>query len=182
MNNYQLLIEAIGLLSVFFYLLSSGTSNDRKMNALGAIGSVILGIYLFLVGEYLASAGLFIAALRNVYSLYYDKGFVKFFFMLIFFALLGYATVNFKNWYDVLTPLAGVIVSYSVLYTEKNQRTFWLFFAAGLWFVYGYQIQSASILLLESFVSVSLVFRALKQNNLMPKYNLISRLKNRNKL
>jgi hypothetical protein len=181
-SNYQLLIEAIGLLSVFFYLLSSGTSNDRKMNALGAIGSFILGTHLFLAEEYLASAGLGIASLRNVYSLYYDKGFVKFFFMIIFFALLGYATVNFKNWYDVLTPLAGVIVSYSVLYTEKNQRTFWLFFATVLWFVYGYEIQSFSILLLESLIIVSLMFRFAKQNNLMPIYNIRDRLRIRNKL
>ena len=182
MKDYQLLIEAIGLLSVFFYLLSSGTSNDRKMNALGAIGSIFLGTHLFLAQEYLASAGLGIAALRNIYSLYYDKGFVKFFFMIIFFALLGYATINFKNWYDVLTPLAGVIVSYSVLYTEKNQRTFWLFFATILWFIYGLQIQSMSILLLESFITISLAFRYLKQNNLLPKYKFHNRLRSRNKL
>jgi hypothetical protein len=182
MSNYQLLSEAFGLLSVFFYLVSSGTTNDRKMNALSAVGSIVLGVHLGMAEQYLASAGLGIAATRNICSLYYDKAFVKFFFMLVFFALLGYATVNFINWYDVLTPLAGVVVSYAVLYTAKNQRTFWLFFATVLWFIYGWAISSFSIITLESLITASLLFRFLKQNSLLPKYELLKLNRRKNKL
>ncbi len=182
MSNYQLLSEAFGLLSIFFYLISSATANDRKMNALSAVGSIVLGVHLGMEEQYLASAGLGIAAARNIFSLYYDKGFIKFFFMIVFFALLGYATVNFINWYDVLTPLAGVIVSYAVLYTHKNQRTFWLFFATVLWFVYGFSINSASIMSLEILITFSLVIRVTKQNNWLAQYKLPRFKRIRNKL
>lgn len=181
MSNYQLLSEAFGLLSIFFYLISSATANDRKMNALSAVGSVLLGVHLAMAEQYLASAGLGVAALRNIFSLYYNRGYVKFFFMLIFFALLGYALFNYTHWNEVLTPLAGVVVSYAVLYTEKNQRTFWLFFATVLWFVYGFTISSMSIMLLESMIVGSLLIRVLKQNNLIPQFQLpkLRRIKNK---
>lgn len=177
MLDYQLLSEAFGLVACFFFLWSTGTSNDRLMNKLGFVGCVALGAHLYLSGELLALLGITLAAFRNIFALFYNKKFVRIGFMLGFFSLLGYALFNYNFWYELLTPLAGVIVSYSILYTEKNQRSFWILFATILWFIYGVTIDSFSIVLLEISCLFSLIFRVIKQNNLKPNLKYLSYLK-----
>lgn len=172
MQYWDLFIEALGFASTAVFLYATGLTDDRKLTIFYTIGCFLLGGHLLLMGAYAGGLTTTLSGIRNIAAMKDKTGKVKRAFMFVFIGIFIYYCFNFTMWYDLLVPLASVVMSVGFIYFKGNKLTLCMMLSCSLWLLYGLMIQSNAIIFLEVTSIMMASYRMLKQNNLMPKFNL----------
>lgn len=157
--------EAFGLIAITFLALGAATSDDRKQLKLTNVGLMFLATQIALASSVFAGITIVLSIIRNATMLKFPKAQnIKLAFMTLFVGLLCYSLVNVnaETWYSVLPALGGVVGSYAVLYLERNQRTLAFLITSGIWMVFGVNTGIFSVVMTETILSLSLMFRMVK--------------------
>ena len=166
MDYWKICAEIVGLVSSGLFLYSSASSDDKKLNFYYILGCIALSSHLFMLGAIAGGASVMLSAIRNMLTKNDKSGYIKTSFMLIFLGIFTYYCFNHTYWYEVLVPLASLVMSVGFIYLKKNGLSICILLSCLIWMVYGVSIESYSIMFLETTTIFSVLYRIFKQNDL----------------
>lgn len=166
MEYWKICAELVGLTSSALFLYSSAAADDKKLNFYYILGCLVLSTHLFMLGAIAGGASVALSAARNILTKNDKSGYVKISFMVIFTGIFVYYCFYNTYWYEVLIPLASIVMSVGFIYLKKNGLSMCILLSCSIWLVYGVSIDSYSIMFLEVTTIFSVMYRIVKQNNL----------------
>jgi len=166
MDYWKICAEIVGLASSALFLYSSAAADDKKLNFYYILGCLVLATHLFMLGAVAGGASVVLSAARNLLTKNDKSGYIKISFMLIFTGIFVYYCFYNTYWYEMLIPLASIVMSIGFIYLKKNGLSFCIFLSCIIWLIYGISIDSYSIMFLEISSILSVFYRVSKQNNL----------------
>lgn len=169
MQNLDLLTEAFGFTATAVFLYAAGLTDDKKLTIFYTIGCFLLGAHLLMMGAIAGGLTTTLSGVRNIVAMKDKTGTIKRIFMFIFIGIFVYYCFNFTMWYDLLVPLASVVMSVGFIYFEKNKLTLCMITSCSLWLIFGFMINSQAIILLEVATIAMSAIRLVRQNNLLQK-------------
>lgn len=167
MDHWKVCAEVVGVISSGLFLYSSSLTDDKKLSFFYTLGCFVLASHLFMLGAFAGGMTTLLSALRNVITYKFRHNIVKNTFMFIFLAILVYYSFNHVYSYEILIPLASVIMSIGFIYLKNNGLSTCIFLSCVCWLFYGIAIESYSVMFLEVSTILSVLIRFLKQNNII---------------
>lgn len=176
MDYWKVCAEIIGFVASILFLYSSSLTDDKKLTFFYTLGCFVLAAHLSMLGAFAGAATTSLSAIRNIITQKYRYKEIKVAFLLLFLGIFIYYVINHTYWYEILIPLASLVMAIGFIYLKKNGLSACIFLSCSLWLIYGISINSYSIMFLELSTIISVSIRFIKQNELFdfafPKLNI----------
>lgn len=164
-NIWFYLSQILGFISTIYYLYSDIQEDDKDLDKYYTLGNVFFLGHLLLLSSFIPAVTVFLAVVRSkLNNKYENNDYLKYTFVFIFSCIFIATLIFMKEWHLCLPALVSLIMTFALLYTKGNMLTLLVALCSVLWIIVGVNINSYSVIALESISIALLFYRYLKQN------------------
>jgi len=164
MDFYNIAAETVGFIASFFLLLSATRTKDKDLIILQGVSNGIWIIHYLMFNAVTGVVACIFGVARNIFVFKYNSKAAKIGFILVFalFSILQFFYID--NILKAIPIIAIFIISYGILFAEKNKLTFFILLGNSIFLIFSIYIESISATFNYMIMIILLLNRAYKAN------------------
>jgi hypothetical protein len=143
-ENYKVIAEIIGFIASFILLYSATRVKDRDLIIMQGVSNSLWIIHYIMFGAITGVIACTFGVLRNAFVFKWNSYRAKMGFVFIFFLFCIFQLFFINHYIEGIPIIAIFIISYGVLFAEKNKLTLYLLVGNLIFLVFSIYIDSIS--------------------------------------
>jgi hypothetical protein len=166
LDYFNICAEIIGFIASFILLLSATKVKDKDLIILQGVSNTLWIIHYLMFGAITGVIACTFGVLRNAFVFKWNSHKAKMIFVFVFFLFSVGQLLFLDNFIKAIPIIAIFIISYGVLFSEKNKLTYYLLFGNTIFLVFSIYIESISATFNYIAMISLLIYRLKKIKNI----------------
>ena len=165
MDNINLFSELFGLVATILMFIGFFNIDDKKLIIIGTFSNIFWAFHFLILGALGGFISILFSLSRTFIFFKFNNPKIKYVFLIILSIFLFYKLYLNENLEDILPLISTFVVSYGILFYEKNKLTVVLILSNVLWVIYSIIVVSVSGTISYFVIILILIYRWIKINN-----------------
>lgn len=155
----KILAEVVGFIAAIILIFSVSRKVDRELIIYQGVANFLWIIHFLLFNAIEGVIACTFGLLRNLFVFKFNSKLAKSIFLSIFLGFTIYRGFNVNTYIELFPLISIFIITYGILFSEKNKLTKFLYVGNGLFLFYAIHIESISAISNYILMLVMLTYR-----------------------